>query len=198
MNTFINYDYDSLIKCIVIGEMGVGKSCFCHKYFNGESRIKLESTIGIDFFCKIINDKENDKTYKVQLYDTAGQERFKSCVLPFFRFARLAIIMIDLTNPDCIEHLKDWYDLAQKNCKINTEYIVIGNKSDLDVKVNREDLSNVLLEYKLDYIEMNIYDDSCNKLNDYIIQHFKDDYILETKQFDIDHVSSKNKCCIIM
>jgi len=135
----IDKNYDLLVKTILIGETGVGKSTFCNRFIYNNLILNYESTIGVDFFIKILDI--NGKKYKLQIWDTAGQEKFRSIITSYFRNANLAIIMIDLNDKNCLEHFNKWNSIVDHYCSNKKlKKIVIGNKIDLDIKCNIKDI----------------------------------------------------------
>jgi len=120
--------YDMLVKSVLLGEEGVGKTSLCYRLNTNNFKKIYETTIGVDFSSKII--EVNGKCYKLQLWDTAGQERFRCVVNSYFRRVDLAIIMFDYTNINSFKKLPYWIDQIKINSH-NSEIIILGNKIDL-------------------------------------------------------------------
>lgn len=138
-------DYDKVIKTIIIGNAGVGKSSLCHKIINNDILIEYSSTIGVDFFSKIY--EFNNYKLKLHIWDTAGQERFKTLTKSYFRQAEFVILMFDYSDSDSFYSLREWLNMFYENCGIeNPTIIVIGNKLDLKQKVSFVEVHNFCIE----------------------------------------------------
>ena len=125
-------DYDKTCKILLIGDSSVGKTCLISKYAIGVFNEDYISTIGFDSRQKeeIIN---NEKVL-VRIFDTAGQERFKSITANYLRNAEGVILVYDLTSTESFENLKFWIESIKNNLG-NDEpipIIIIGNKIDLE------------------------------------------------------------------
>ena len=125
-------DYDKTCKILLIGDSSVGKTCLISKYAIGVFNEDYITTIGFDSRQKeeIIN---NEKVL-VRIFDTAGQERFKSITANYLRNAEGVILVYDLTSTESFENLKFWIESIKNNLG-NDEpipIIIIGNKIDLE------------------------------------------------------------------
>jgi len=125
----INSDFEFLIKIVVIGDSGVGKTNFIFQFTEGRFSSAHVTTIGIDYKSKIIK-LPNKKVVKLQIWDTAGQERYMAINKNLFQKVQGIILMYDLTNRDSFEHLQNWLNLINKNVS-NKVVILVANKLDL-------------------------------------------------------------------
>lgn len=89
-------DFDFLIKIMVLGNSGVGKTSFIHQFFDGTFNNKYCTTVGIDFREKTMHI--DGRSISIQLWDTAGQERYRSLSTSFYRDAMGFILIFDVTN----------------------------------------------------------------------------------------------------
>ena len=126
-----NSDYQYIFKIILIGSSGVGKSSiitrFMDQVFNQEN---TKSTIGVDFKTKTM--EVDNKTVKLQIWDTAGQEKFRSMSSSYYRRANVAFVVFDLTVRASFEALPTWIETYYKNGPEDQKNIIlIGNKKDL-------------------------------------------------------------------
>ena len=121
---------------IIIGDSGVGKTAILSKYVKGIFPVAPAPTIAIEFATKIIQIKEGGYI-KAQIWDSAGQERYKAIVAGHYRRAAGALIVYDVTKRSTFEHATSWLqnikEMAEKNC---ITYLV-GNKVDL-VDINEK------------------------------------------------------------
>jgi len=126
----INSDFEFLIKLVVIGDSGVGKTNFIFQFTEGRfSRVHV-TTIGFDYKSKIIKLPNKKKVIKLQIWDTAGQERYMAVNKNLFQKVQGIILMYDLTNRDSFEHIQSWLNLVKKNVS-NKIVMLVANKLDL-------------------------------------------------------------------
>ena len=122
-------DYQYIFKLILIGNSGVGKSSILQRYMNKTFEESYKCTIGVDFLMKSIEVK--GKTVKLQLWDTAGQEKYKSMVASYYRGANVALVVFDITSHSSFESLPLWIENYYKNGPEQKNIILIGNKKDM-------------------------------------------------------------------
>ncbi|CAF1152925.1 unnamed protein product [Rotaria sordida] len=128
----INADYDILLKLLLIGDSGVGKSAILTRFSDDSFTDSFISTIGVDFKIHAI---ENDgKTAKLQIWDTAGQERFRSVTHTYYRGAHGIIIVFDVTSAESFDYLHRWLNEIDLHADNNVKKLLVGNKSDLTSK----------------------------------------------------------------
>jgi len=124
-----NEKYDYLVKLMLIGESGVGKSSITTRYLDDDFDMNYLSTIGVDF--RIITLNLNGKITKLQVWDTAGQERYRTITNSYYRGADGIILVFDLTNYESFHNISIWLNDIQHHCLDNVQLILVGNKSDL-------------------------------------------------------------------
>mmetsp|Transcript_25868 Transcript_25868/g.43130 ORF Transcript_25868/g.43130 Transcript_25868/m.43130 type:complete len:209 (-) Transcript_25868:125-751(-) len=121
-----------LLKIIILGDSGVGKTSLMNQYVNERFSSQYKATIGADFLTKEVMIDE--KLVTLQIWDTAGQERFQSLGVAFYRGADACILVHDITAEKSFEQLDSWKQefLAQANPRDpdNFPFVVIGNKID--------------------------------------------------------------------
>lgn len=118
------------IKVCLLGSSGVGKSSILKRFVMNDFEEHEPTTLGAAFQDKNFDYKGT--TYKFQIWDTAGQEKYAPLAHMYYRDAKIAILIYDITNRDSFTTLKDWYkELMEKGPK-NLLICVIGNKSDLE------------------------------------------------------------------
>ncbi len=126
----INSDFEFLIKLVVIGDSGVGKTNFIFQFTEGRFSRAHVTTIGFDYKSKIIKLPNKKKVIKLQIWDTAGQERYMAVNKNLFQKVQGIILMYDLTNRDSFEHIQSWLNLVKKNVS-NKIVMLVANKLDL-------------------------------------------------------------------
>jgi Ras-related protein Rab-2A len=122
--------YDYILKFIIVGDTSVGKSNILSRFANNRFRKSHDMTIGVDFATKLIS--RNNVVYKLQFWDTAGQEAFRSITKTFYRGAIGCLIVYDVTNRKSFESLSFWIGDLKQYCDQNTVIILVGNKVDLE------------------------------------------------------------------
>lgn len=122
-------EYDYLLKYLIIGNSGVGKSCLLLRYSDDEYSDKHIITIGVDFKIKSLNI--DGYKVKTNIWDTAGQERFKNITVSYYKGASGVMLVYDITDIESFNKLSDWLIEVEKNAPNNVYKILIGNKADL-------------------------------------------------------------------
>ena len=99
--------YDLSFKMIVIGDAGVGKSCLTAKASKGIFEETYSATVGFEFL--VFNVKLNDKVIKLQIWDTCGQELYRSLISNFYRNSSLAIVIYAVNSLESFKDLETWF-----------------------------------------------------------------------------------------
>ncbi|KAH1182457.1 hypothetical protein KIL84_010211 [Mauremys mutica] len=122
--------YAYLFKYIIIGDTGVGKSCLLLQFTDKRFQPVHDLTIGVEFGARMINI--DSKQIKLQIWDTAGQESFRSITRSYYRGAAGALLVYDITRRETFNHLTSWLEDARQHSSSNMVIMLIGNKSDLE------------------------------------------------------------------
>ncbi len=132
-------------KIIVVGDIGVGKTSFINRYINNSFTIDNKSSLGCEYKNKKIDiDAETDAN--LQIWDTAGEERFMSVTKQYYNDSHGAIVLFDLTKKESFEKVDKWIKELKDNAPKNIVIMVVGNKTDLfNLKI---DFGNKLDIYK--------------------------------------------------
>jgi Ras-related protein Rab-7A len=121
-----------LLKVIILGDSGVGKTSLMNQYVNKKFDTRYKATIGADFLTKELEVEGTLVT--LQIWDTAGQERFQSLGSAFYRGADACILVFDLTNNESFQHLSSWHDEFIIQAGQNKDFVLMGNKNDMEDK----------------------------------------------------------------
>lgn len=124
-----NMAYAYLFKYIIIGDTGVGKSCLLLQFTDKRFQPVHDLTIGVEFGARMITIE--NKPIKLQIWDTAGQESFRSITRSYYRGAAGALLVYDITRRETFNHLATWLEDARQHAIANMTIMLIGNKSDL-------------------------------------------------------------------
>ncbi|XP_008787455.1 ras-related protein RABE1c-like [Phoenix dactylifera] len=123
-------DYDYLIKLLLIGDSGVGKSCLLLRFTDDSFTTSFITTIGIDF--KIRTVELDGKRIKLQIWDTAGQERFRTITTAYYRGAMGILLVYDVTDESSFNNIRNWIRQIEQHASDNVNKILVGNKADMD------------------------------------------------------------------
>jgi len=124
-----NATYDFLIKLLLIGDSGVGKSCLLLRISDDSFTTSFITTIGIDFKIKTI--ELDGKRIKLQIWDTAGQERFRTITTAYYRGAMGILLVYDVTDEASFNNIRNWIRNIEQHAADNVDKILIGNKCDM-------------------------------------------------------------------
>ena len=146
-----NYgQYDLTFKLIFIGDQAVGKSCLTSRAIRNNFEDFYQATVGFDFLTFYL--KVNKKVIKLQVWDTCGQEIYKSLITNFYKNSSLAIIVYAINDRESFEHAEDWLNELKEQAHPDVRIFFIGNKFDLENerKVQEEEGKKFKEEKKLD------------------------------------------------
>nr|QBH73292.1 putative ras-related protein Rab-2A [Essigella californica] len=145
--------YAYLFKYIIIGDTGVGKSCLLLQFTDKRFQPVHDLTIGVEFGARLVAIET--KPIKLQIWDTAGQEAFRSITRSYYRGAAGALLVYDITRRDTFNHLTTWLEDARQHSNSNMVIMLIGNKSDLEAKreVKKEEGEAFAREHGLVFME---------------------------------------------
>ena len=142
--------YDLSFKIIVIGDSGVGKSCLTNRATTNLFEETYSATVGFEFLS--FNVKINDKVVKLQIWDTCGQELYRSLITNFYRNSSLAIIVYAINSKDSFDNIEIWLRELRTHSNPDAKVFLIGNKIDLENerKITKEQGENYAKTNKLD------------------------------------------------
>jgi small GTP-binding protein len=150
---------ETLVKLLLIGESAVGKSCLLLRFAENKFQESFLSTIGIDF--KVRHVEINDTKVKLQIWDTAGQEKFRTITKAYYRGAHGIMLVFDVTNVDTFTQTRQWINSIHENVTDPVAIILIGNKVDMEGrKVTKEQAQALADEFKVEYFETSAKDGS--------------------------------------
>lgn len=122
-------DPDFLLKIVLIGDSGVGKTNFLSRFARDQFNPDSKPTIGVEFATKTI--EVEGKTVKAQIWDTAGQERYRAITSAYYRGAIGALLLYDITASLTFTSLSRWLQELRENADSNIVVMLVGNKCDL-------------------------------------------------------------------
>ncbi len=119
---------DFLFKLIIIGDSAVGKSCLLHRLTTNEFIEDHEVTVGVEFGTLLV--KLEQQIFKLQIWDTAGQESFKSITKIFYRGAHCIFFAYDITRLETFNNLQHWFEEVLAQSEPGVIMFLVGNKKD--------------------------------------------------------------------
>lgn len=211
--------YDLRFKICVLGDSSVGKSSSLKKLNDNNIDLNHDMTLGVDFcskLLKIYSETGVEKMIKLHIWDTAGQEIFRSITRSYYNGCAGFILMFDLTDHSTFQSLNMWLDEIKTQCGFeNTEILLVGNKSDLHKlrRVSQEEIDIFCEKNNLEYMEMSlksqlqneaklIYTRIAKKILEKIIIKNEEDWppginTFDNLTFNISSTEDSYSCCII-
>ena len=129
----VNFDY--LFKYIIIGDAAVGKSNLLLRYTHGQFKPEYQLTIGVEFGAK--NISISNKTYRIQIWDTAGQENFRSITRAYYKNSACALVVYDISSRESFDNVSTWIEDCRNQSPQTIFMVLVGNKTDLDLENKR-------------------------------------------------------------
>lgn len=199
----IGRKFDHSLKVVVVGESGVGKTCLLIRFVRDTFEDNTQSTLGVEFMSKIIQTEKH--RIQLQLWDTAGQELFRSVTRGYYRGSAGALLLFDLSNRDSFENVEKWLRDVKDVAKEDVVLILLGNKSDLESKrqVTREEANDFAQRNNMKYFEVSAktgdnVSEAINACVEMIEKNLDDGSFRPVATDSInfqDDVPQKNTCC---
>eukprot|EP00898_Chlorokybus_atmophyticus_P007240 jgi/Chlat1/7517/Chrsp61S00553 len=123
--------YDHLIKLLLIGDCGVGKSSLLMRFSDDRFHVSYRPTLGIDYRSHMM-EVNNGKKVKLQVWDTAGQERFRNIALSYYRGAHGVLPVYDVSNEESFDNVAYWMGSLNHSASPDIVKVLIGNKRDVN------------------------------------------------------------------
>ena len=124
----MNFDY--LLKYIIIGDAAVGKSNLLLRYLHGKFHPEYQLTIGVEFGAKNVTIK--NKIYRIQVWDTAGSEIYRSITRSYYKNSVCALVVYDISSRDSFNNVSQWIEDCKNNSPKTITMVLVGNKIDLE------------------------------------------------------------------
>ena len=178
-------NFDILYKIVIIGDSGVGKSNILSRYVRDEFSMDTKATVGVEFGSKIISI--NNQQIKIQIWDTAGQEKYKSVSTIYYKGAKGALLVYDISRKETFNNLNRWINEIKNNSDENINILLIGNKCDLEEvrQISQEEAFEKAKEINASFLEVSALQAvNIEKAFKYLIQqiHNKNNYRIDEKK----------------
>merc|ERR1712066_867652 len=150
--------YDYLLKLLLIGDSGVGKTCLLFRFAEDSFNPAFISTIGIDF--KIRTIEVDGKRLKRQIWDTAGQERFRTITTAYYRGAAGIMLVYDVTSERSFDNIQNWMRNIDEHAAEDVQKMIIANKCDLEDKrtISKERGQTLAMGHNVSFYETSAKD----------------------------------------
>ena len=187
-----------LYKILLLGDSTVGKTCFLLRYTDDTFLDLHMATIGLDYRLKTMI-LEDHKIVKVQLWDTAGQDKFRAITRNYYKGARGIILIYDVTNIKSFENIKKWITEIKEEISDNVSIILIANKIDNEPerKVSKEQGEKLAKEFDIAFFETSAKTGiGINESVFYLVQKIiETDPEVKKRGKNLKIGNKKRKCC---
>jgi len=195
-------------KVVIVGDSSVGKTNLVKRFMNNTFIKDSKATVGVEFMSKTFI--VNKKVFKVELWDTAGQERYKAITAAYYKGAKGAMIVYDVTSKSTFDNVDKWCNELRMKGSNNINIIMIGNKTDLkDNIVINSDMSQEKGKFlQIPVMETSALDSSNVKEAFYLLiqemylsfinkekNNAKSDSIEEGVSLEVQKKENKKGCC---
>ena len=149
-----NTEADLVYKILLLGDSEVGKSCFLMRYSDNVFVENYMATIGLDYKLKYIQ-LESGEMIKVQLWDTAGQDRYRTIAKNYYKGSHGILLLYDITKVNSFENIREWIKDIREEVYEKAIIFIIGNKIDKieERKVSTEQGEKLAQEFNLPFFE---------------------------------------------
>ena len=188
-----------LYKILLLGDSTVGKTCFLLRYMDDSFLDLHMATIGLDYRLKTMI-LEDQKIVKIQLWDTAGQDKFRAITRNYYKGASGIILIFDVTNLNSYENIKKWINEIKEEISENVSIVLIGNKIDnvKERKITKEQGDKLASEIGVKFFETSAKTgEGVNESVFFLVKKiFDNDPEVKNKGRNLRQLSKKrNKCC---
>ena len=196
-------DYN-LYKILVLGDTSVGKSCLLLRFCDNSFQEAHLTTIGLDFRLKTINLKD-DRKVKIQIWDTAGEDRFRSITRNYYKGAKGILLIFDVTEKETFTHVRDWIERIHEESPEGITICLVGNKIDMNESrvISNEEGKKIADEFKIPYFETSAKSNiGVEEVFTYLVKEVDTIYMNEHKEevgrktvLNQKTKNKKKKCC---
>ena len=194
---------ENIYKILLLGDTTVGKTCFLMKYTDKTFQEAHMSTIGLDYRLKTMLLK-NGKKIKLQIWDTAGQDRFRAITKNYYKNAHGVLLMYDVTSLQTYDNIKSWISQIREEASPNIVIYIVGNKIDMNEerKVKTDEGVKLAEEFGFPFSEASAKSGiNINEIFEDIVERIDNNYSKKgtddggTKSNKLTKGKNKANCC---
>ncbi|KAM4542609.1 ras-related protein Rab-15-like [Odontesthes bonariensis] len=176
--------YDILLRLLILGDSGVGKTCMLRRFTEGEFDPSHISTIGVDFKMKTV--EVDGIKVRVQIWDTAGQERYQTITKQYYRRAQGIIFVYDITHQPSFQHIAKWASDVDECAPDDVQMILVGNKADDELRrrVTKDQGGKLAENYEMEFFETSA--STSSNINEAFIR--LTELVLQAHKRDLDNL----------
>ena len=189
-----------LFKILTLGDTKVGKTSFILRYTDNIFHENPLSTIGVDFQRKTVIHE--NKKLEIQIWDSAGQEKFHSISRQYYNKANGVLLVYDITNKESYDSIKVWIKEIKQNTQVLPIMLLIGNKNDLQGKLDEKDGMDLAEKYGLHFFSTSAKTgNGIDKAMEMLVKLVYEDYVKNYRgrvgggSQLAKNTSNKKKCC---
>lgn len=149
------------VQLIIVGESCVGKTSLLYKYTQGTFREQYISTIGLEYFLS--EENINGNNISIKIWDTAGQEEYKSLTKNYFHNSDGIVVVYDVSQKSSFDKVQEWINSIQEYSDKNVQIVLVGNKIDLEREVSKEEGEKFAESFEIPFFETSAKEDDSIK-----------------------------------
>ena len=187
-------EYEMMIKVILIGDSGVGKTNIMSKFLNNQFLEDSKATVGVEFGSKLFIQQGHK--IKAQIWDTAGQEKYKAITSAYYKGSKGALVIYDITQKETFANIEKWVNDLKCKGDPKITIIIIGNKNDLEEKrqISKEQGEEKAKSFGCAFLETSAFSgDNIEKAFEMMVKEIYDKFTSDIGGDDEEELDSNEK-----
>ena len=187
-------EYEMMIKVILIGDSGVGKTNIMNKFLKNQFLEDSKATVGVEFGSKLFIQQGHK--IKAQIWDTAGQEKYKAITSAYYKGSKGALVIYDITQKETFANIEKWVNDLKCKGDPKITIIIIGNKNDLEEKrqISKEQGEEKAKSFGCAFLETSAFSgDNIEKAFEMMVKEIYDKFTSDIGGDDEEELDSNEK-----
>ena len=187
-------EYEMMIKVILIGDSGVGKTNIMSKFLKNQFLEDSKATVGVEFGSKLFIQQGHK--IKAQIWDTAGQEKYKAITSAYYKGSKGALVIYDITQKETFANIEKWVNDLKCKGDPKIAIIIIGNKNDLEEKrqISKEQGEEKAKSFGCAFLETSAFSgDNIEKAFEMMVKEIYDKFTSDIGGDDEEELDSNEK-----